>query len=82
MAAFAVGSRSIDELLERTPESQGAFERFDADAHLVAVLNAVVHIEAVYRRPNQASQDCAAFSCFPIHVARLRVTVNDLRGRR
>ena len=61
-------SRAVDELLEWCPERYRLFERFDADAHLVAVLNAVVHIEAVYRRSDEASKDRAAFSCFTIHL--------------
>ena len=54
-------------MLERIPESHRVFERFDADAHLVAVLNPVVHIEAVHRRPNKAPEYCGALSCFAIH---------------
>jgi len=41
-------------------------------AHLVAVLNAVVHIEAVYRRSNEASEYRAPLGCLAIHLSRLR----------
>src|SRR5262245_23300048 len=66
--ALALCRRAIDELLERSPERHRLFERFDADAHLIAVLNPVVDVEAVHRRTNETAEDRAALSRFSIHA--------------
>jgi hypothetical protein len=65
--ALTFRGRTVDELLEWSPESHRVFEWFDADAHFVAILDPVVHIEAVHRGPNEASQYGATFSCFAVH---------------
>ena len=72
LASLAFGRRTVDELLEGRPQRHRLIQRLDANAHLVAVLDAVVHIEAMHRRPNKASEYRAALSCFAIHRSRLR----------
>src|SRR5262249_27461955 len=69
---FAFGSRSVDELLEWSPECHRLFEGFYTDAHLVAVLNPVVHIQAVNCGTNKPAEDRAALSRLAIHLSRLR----------
>jgi hypothetical protein len=44
---LALGGRTVDGLLERVPERHRLVERFDTDAHLVAVLDPVVHVETM-----------------------------------
>jgi len=62
---------SVVRALERA-QPDHVLGRLDADAHLVAVFNAVIHIEAVYRRPNKASEYRAALGYLAIHLPRLR----------
>jgi len=47
VAPFPLDGRTIDELLERRPERHRLLDRLDADTHLVAVLDSVIHVEAV-----------------------------------
>lgn len=72
VTALTFRSRAVDELLERGPECHRVFERLDADAHLVAILNPVVHVEAVHRRTNKTAEDRATLGRRAIHLAPLR----------
>jgi hypothetical protein len=49
VAPLTLGGRPVDKLLERSPERHRGPERLDAHAHLVAVLDPIVHVEAVDR---------------------------------
>lgn len=73
-----------DKLLERSPECHRFFERFDADAHFVAVLNPVIDVEAVHRGANEPPQNGAAlsFSCSPVTSPLAAVVKFVTRGRR
>src|SRR2546422_6593137 len=42
---LTLGRRPVDKLLERSPERHRGRERLDAHAHLVAVLDPIVHVE-------------------------------------
>jgi hypothetical protein len=64
---FAFGRRPVDELLEPTAERHRVLERLDADAHLIAVLDAVVHVEAMDGRSDEPSKNGAALCGLTIH---------------
>ena len=65
-APLTLRRRPVDELRERLPEGHRRLERLDADAHLVAVLDAVVDVEAVNSRTDQAAKNGEAFCCLSI----------------